>query len=417
MSAPCEPVLTRGIAFPKSQEQLIQGVLGLPLTHEGLTNVYAPCLPDSQCFVTDFECQQDRFKYRVSWRDLEGRELAHAISRVARHPGGSLELHRSDVFVVPECRGQAVSVKILQQEMSLLRQASVHPDSRITLEAGWATVEGQIQRLGAYTWAHYGFDFADAYPQGKSHLCVYDCDCSPAYQELPDAQLMGKQFQAWVEHHYRDQPKVAAALEVAGKSVQHPWEMANLALPGHKIPVQVAGKSAECNIGKAFLLSEFCSNWSGVFRVNDPKFAGQPVAEGVFHQQVESADARMQGQRQQLEAQLEEQPEMALERLKVRADASWIERLEKLSLRRPDLQARVDEVIDRIRCVGFVKRLKGQQRKAWSESTQAVICEQRERFDRGWTGYVCKVGQGQGDRSWGGRLKSWASRCFGDGDA
>jgi len=409
---PAEDPLLTGVPFAASGAEEIKEILGFPLTHEGLSNLYGSCLSGSQCFVTDIETRSSRLEYRVSWRDLEGRELAHATAHVQKHPDGSLELHRSNVFVVPECRGQALNVKVMAQEIELLRRASSHPDSRITLEAGSARVEGQPQRLGAYTWATFGFDFADRYPQGKSRLASYNCDCSWREDSQPDAELMQQQFHVFVKNRFGEGELAETLLKAADK-LEHPWQLARLAIPGHKLEVSVGDDKVACEIGKAFMTSEFCSNWSGVFRVNDPDFEGRPVAEATFNKQLGLAGARLEQERKQIEDQLENDPEAALQQLAIRGQASWIERLERLPLRRPDLRGKVEEVIDRIRCVGLLKRLRQRQ---WSESTQAVIREQRDRMDRGWPGYVCKLGVGVGDRSWTGRLKTWANRWFGVGE-
>ena len=411
--SPRLPPLAEGVPFRKGEGAAIQGVMGFPISHEGLTHLYGSCLEGSQCFVTDLgQAADNQFQYRVSWRDLEGRELAHATTYVARHGDGSMELHRSNVFVVPECRGRALSIKVMAREIELLRKASTHPDSRITLEAGYSSVEGQPQRLGAYTWGHYGFDFADRYPQGKSRLTYYDSDCSMSQDHLKDGQLMRQQFQAWVKYRFRD-ASMASTLLKLGAEIQHPWELAELSIAGQTVPSVIGDQKVDLPIGKAFLVSEFCSNWSGVFRVNDPNFAGREVAERVFGPQLARAEATSREEHQRLLSQLDQEPELALKFLRVRGDASWIPRLEALSVRRPDLAGRVEEAVDRIRCVGFVKRLK---RQLWSESTRSVVREQRARMDKGWPGYVCKLGEGVGDRTWTGRLKSWASRWFGDGD-
>ena len=171
-------------------------VLGFPITHEGLTKLYASCLDGSHCYITDLDFRDNRFDYAVSWRNHDGEELARAVSHLARHQDGSLELHRSDVYVRHDCRGQAVNIKVLEQEIALVRKGSKHPDSRVTLEAGGMPVNGAVERLGTYTWARYGFDFADNYAHGCSKLVDYENS-----SRGPAGKAMQSQFRAWVNQH------------------------------------------------------------------------------------------------------------------------------------------------------------------------------------------------------------------------
>ena len=174
-------------------------VLGFPITHEGLTKLYASCLDGSHCYITDLDFRDNRFDYAVSWRNHDGEELARAVSHLARHQDGSLELHRSDVYVRHDCRGQAVNIKVLEQEIALVRKGSKHPDSRVTLEAGGMPVNGAVERLGTYTWARYGFDFADNYAHGCSKLVDYENS-----SRGPAGKAMQSQFRAWVNQQLLD---------------------------------------------------------------------------------------------------------------------------------------------------------------------------------------------------------------------
>ena len=399
------PELEQGMPFAPDESAHLTKVLGFPITHEGLTKLYASCLDGSHCYITDLNCRNNRFDYAVSWRNHEGEELARAVSHLARHPDGSLELHRSDVYVCHECRGQAVNIKVLEKEIALLRKGSKHPQSRVTLEAGGMPVNGAVERLGAYTWARYGFDFADNYAHGRSDLVEYD---NPP--RGPAAKVMQGQFRAWVNNHC-DPPLADELLKVA-KTLKHPWEMASLKIEGHQFPATVGGQTTHCNIGKAFMLSEFCSNYGAVFRVNDSQFAGKPVADKAFAQQLSAAQDKITSQNQQITAQLQAAPESALEKLKARGTQEWIPALEKLAERRQDLKQSVEETIDAIRGGHLLRGLKNQVCNQWTESTRAVLREQRERLKIGWTGTVCNIGDRPAYYTCKAELRKWASQWF-----
>ncbi|MFN8612465.1 MAG: hypothetical protein U0931_33300 [Vulcanimicrobiota bacterium] len=394
----------QGFPFQPEQARRMSEVLGFPVTHEGLTRLYQSCLEGSHCYITDVRCSSGRFDYAVSWRDHEGEELARAESHVARHADGSLELHRSGVYVAHQCRGQAVNIKILEQEIALVRKGSRHPDSRVTLEAGGMTVNGVKERLGTYTWARYGFDFADHYPQGRSDLLTYDS----YYGDEPAATRMQEQFRAWANNH--TEPPLTEELHKLSKTIQHPWEMASLKLAGHQFPVQVGAESHACEIGKAFMLSEFCENYGAVFRVNDPKFGGAPVARQSFSQQLQAAQARLTQEQHKLEAELNSSPELALPKLKARGGSQWIPRLENLLKTRLDLKGQIEETIDGIRGALLLRGLRNQARDHWSESTRAVLDEHKQRLNEGWPGSLCQIRDRPALYRFKIKLRQWASK-------
>ncbi|MBS2038356.1 hypothetical protein JST97_25460 [bacterium] len=394
----------QGVPFEVEQARQMSQVLGFPVSREGLTKLYESCLEGSHCYITDVHCEQGRVDYAVSWRDHEGEELARAETHVARHPDGSLELHRSGVYVAHQCRGQGVSIKILEQEISLVRKGSKHTDSRVTLEAGGMSVNGVSERLGTYTWARYGFDFADNYPQGRSKLLTYDS----YYGTEPAASRMQAHFRAWANNH--TEPPLTQELHKLSRTIQHPWEMASLKLNGHQFPVEVGGEVSRCHIGKAFMLSEFCENYGAVFRVNDPKFAGAPVARQAFTEQLQSAQARLCQEKSQLEQELQTAPERALARLRLRGGSEWIPKLEALLQKRQDLKVQIQETMDGICGALLLRGLRNQVRNHWTESTQAVLREHKERMNEGWPGSLCRVSDRPALYKFKIKLRQWVSR-------
>lgn len=396
--------VNEGIPFAESQARQMSKVLGFPISHEGLTRLYQSCLEGSHCYITDVRTSRGRFDYAVSWRDHEGEELARAESHVARHKDGSLELHRSDVYVAHQCRGQAVNIKILEQEIAIVRKGSKHPDSRVTLEAGGVPVNGITERLGTYTWARYGFDFADNYPQGRSDLVDYGSYAS----EEPAAERMQEHFCAWANNH--TEPPLTGELYKLAKTIKHPWEIASLKLAGHQFPVEIGGQTSQCDIGKAFMLSEFCENYGAVYRVNDPQFAGQPVAKKAFTQQLQTAQSKLTQEKQQVQNDLQSAPEKALEWLKNRGGSEWIPKLEEMLAKRRDLKAQIEETIDAIRGGLLLRGLKNQIRNHWTESTRAVLDEHKDRMETGWTGSLCQIGDRPALAKFKIKLRKWASK-------
>ncbi|MBN9420036.1 MAG: hypothetical protein J0I12_31585 [Candidatus Eremiobacteraeota bacterium] len=397
------PALHQGIPFPKTQSNHMTRVLGFPVSHEGLTKMYEGCLDGSHCYITDVNDTHNGFEYAVSWRDHDGEELARAISHLARHEDGSLELHRSDVYVAHHCRGQAVNIKILEKEIAMVRKGSDHPESRVTLEAGGMPVNGVRERLGTYTWARYGFDFADNYKHGVSDLVDYG-------SHSPGRSSMRRQFKAWIQNH-ADGP-LSQELNKLADSFKHPWEIASLKIDGHKFPVTVGDEVSQCDVGKAFMLSEFCENYGAAYRVNDPQFAGKPVAEKAFASQLKTAQDKLTQERAGLEKDLQNAPEKALEQLRHRGGSEWIPRLEALCEKRRDLKEKIEETIDAIRGGLLLRGLKHQLRNCWTESTRSVLDEQKERLETGWTGTVCHIGDRPVYYKWKAKFKKWASNWF-----
>lgn len=395
--------LAEGVPFEKSQAAHMSKVLGFPISHEGLTKLYEGCLDGSHCYVTDVETTENGFEYAVSWRDHEGEEMARAISHLARHRNGSLELHRSDVYVAHQCRGQAVNIKILEKEIAMVRKGSKHPESRITLEAGGMPVNGVTERLGTYTWARYGFDFADDYAHGISELVDYG-------SQAPGRTTMQKRFKVWTRNH--TDPPLTHELNKLAEKFKHPWELAALKIDGHQFPVTVAGQTSQCDIGKAFMLSEFCPNYGAVYRVNDPQFAGKPVAEKAFATQLKTAQDKLTQERAQLQQELDVAPQSALEKLQQRGSSEWIPKLEALSQKRHDLKEKIEETIDAIRGGHLLRGLKNQLWNGWTESTRAVLREQRDRLEIGWPGTVCHIGDRPVYHTLKARFKKWASTWF-----
>lgn len=395
--------IDQGIPFHPNQAAWMSKILGFPITHEGLTKLYQSCLEGSHCYITDIKCSRGRFDYAVSWRDHQGEELARAESHVARHKDGSLELHRSDVYVAHKYRGQAVNIKILEKEIAMVRKGSDHPDSRVTLEAGDCPVNGVSERLGTYTWARYGFDFADKYPHGRSKLVRYDFQ----WAIRPAAERMQKQFRAWANKY--TEPPLTAELHKLSQTIKHPWEMASLKLAGHQFPVEMGGQTSMCDIGKAFMLSEFCKNYGAVYRVNDPQFAGKPVAERAFSQQLQTAQSKLSQEKQQIQRDLQLAPEKALNWLKTRGGSEWIPKLEELLAQRQDLKAQVEETIDAIRGGLLLRGLKNQVRNHWTDSTRAVLNEHKKRLETGWPGTVCQIGDRPALSKFKIKLRQWAS--------
>ncbi|MEW6277704.1 MAG: hypothetical protein AB1758_03700 [Candidatus Eremiobacterota bacterium] len=253
--------LTQGTPFEASDAVVL--TTGLNLTREGLQAVYSQVAPGTRVYVDNLVPVEGGFQYEVSWRDNLGGEVAHTELALVRHPDGALEGHRFNSWTDPAVRGQGIMLRALEAELGLLGALSDHPDTRHTLRAGGTAVHGKDERLGTYTWARMGFDFAP--PQFQSRVIRY-AGRGP-HDDVPglnDVGLLRRQFGRWIAERCGDRPELLAALNEAVAKLRHPWEFANFRVPGLRVG------EPPMDLGKAFLTSELATQWDAVFMVNRP---------------------------------------------------------------------------------------------------------------------------------------------------
>jgi hypothetical protein len=193
--------------------------LGFPLSLEGLEKVYQGTVPGAQARVVNPRIEEGMFGYDISWRDHVGEEIAHVSRFLGKRSDNSLELARCGAYVRQDARGEALSQKVMQREIEFLRKASSHPQSIITIMAGDFQMGDQSEKLGAYTWARFGFDFNDqpselplAYPPRSS-----DDDGSKS-----NRQLLQEKFRGWVEGLFTGEAQ-QSLLDLA-PHLEHPWQ-------------------------------------------------------------------------------------------------------------------------------------------------------------------------------------------------
>jgi hypothetical protein len=343
--------LTKGRPFEPALAKQVEALVGFKLSHDGLQKIYTDTVDGCKPFVGDFQrfAQHNMISYEVSWRDHQGHEVASATRFLGNHPDGSLELVRAGAYVAPECRGEGASVKILNREIEFLRVASKHPKTHISIQAGDYAIDGQHEKLGSYTWCRHGFDFPEHYPQ--DHLPM---EFAPRFPDddgkKSNAEVMRDRFKLWVGQRFpgEQNQKIRGSLEVVADHVEHPWELANLTIPGLKVDEKIGEKTVSCDLGKAFLVSDLSPCWRGTLRVNDPDFKGEPVRSIFCSQQLKEASDRAETKDKKLREQLVTDPVPALAMLKTRGNAEMIPALKMLSLRRPDLFYEVRDTVESI---------------------------------------------------------------------
>lgn len=265
-----------GKLFADRGAEQMESITGLHLTREALRGIYEGFIPGTTVSISDMTIEGDNdISYAVSMEDSTGREVSHLERRMLRRDDGSIELHSYNVWVKQDCRGSGISAKTLLSEIRFLRTVSQNPNTRITLRAG----EADGQKLGVYTWANFGYDFAGLYPYPTaSTLMSYGTERAEGDNgKLTDLELMKKQFGKWLKAKVRKgsihQELLKPLLEVS-ELWKHPWEISNLRIPELKIPCKIGDKMVLSDIGKAFLTSSMAPMWDGVVFVNRPDFKG-----------------------------------------------------------------------------------------------------------------------------------------------
>jgi hypothetical protein len=184
--------LAAGRAVPGMYAAAVSEIIGQPLGLDGLQALYGECLPGAHAIVTCGEVDQHKRElgFFVSWFDNAGHELGRCGRSIRRHDDGSLELHAHTVWVDEGARGQALSVKATEQDLTMLRALSDHERSCCSLRAGYMhdvnkTGDGESmnEQIGSYAWANFGYDFADAHD--KRPFFLYG-------ERIPDEGLAGR---------------------------------------------------------------------------------------------------------------------------------------------------------------------------------------------------------------------------------
>jgi hypothetical protein len=350
--------LTRGAPFDGIPKSDIKAVLGHKITREGLTKMYAACLPGTTPVLTACSCNgQDNMSYIVSWFDRAGNEVARAGRDINKHQDGSLELHQHTVWVSPEVRGRGVSAKAIVQEMEMLRGLSTHPKSHIALRAGEmydvASKTRANERVGSYAWAQFGFDFADehglgVFKQYGARVPEEDGAGGAKLKSLSTRELVKKRFMEFVDAQMKrgalpDDANIRQALQEAASAFEHPWEIASFHVDG----LTVDGK----HLGKAFLTSDHSVSWDGAIFPNQKQKA-LAITDAYCAVSLEKSAASEDQSRAKWMAGLGSSDaavvKHVLDEIGRFGDASWQPMLTRVKQRLPSLSADVDLAEKRI---------------------------------------------------------------------
>lgn len=294
-------ILTSGEPFSEVDANSIKAIFGEPVTRSGLSRVYSNCVPGARVCIPFMKKTDDNtLDYTVSWMDNNGREVSHLDRRMSRNPDGSLDLHSYNVWVEPDYRGRGTSARVLLNEEQLLRTLSTNPDTRLTLRAGHATIGWKTsEKLGTYTWANFGFDFAKNYPY-KTGFESMGYTPSEGKGEMSDLECMKEKFREWVGEKAKQDVLISGleeGLVQMSKIWKHPWEISNFRIPGVKVNCNIGGQDVPCDLGKAFLVSEEAPFWNGAIYVNRADSPGLEIGHKYCEKTLSRARAELEKER------------------------------------------------------------------------------------------------------------------------
>ena len=357
--------LQTGRPLPGASADAIAAVVGQPLSLDGLQALYGECLPGAHAVVTCAEVDKDQAEvgWFVSWLDHSGHELGRTGRSIRRHDDGSLELHAHTVWVDEGARGQALSVKATEQDITMLKALSDHERSCCSLRAGHMHDVNKTdrdhepnQQIGSYAWANFGYDFADAHDKRPFFNYGARVGESEPWEslKLTTLELCKQQFDLFLDDAVKDgqlpdDAKLLQSLKDAAATWEHPWEIASFTIPGLSIKRQIGEREAEMHLGKAFLTSEHAVNWDGVFFVNAPQDAGMDVREQYFERNVTKAktvvDQVVAGWATTLRDGDRRQAQAAIKAIGRRGGPGHVELLKATGKRRPELRGDIDKAL------------------------------------------------------------------------
>ncbi|HET6343933.1 MAG TPA: hypothetical protein VFH51_03325, partial [Myxococcota bacterium] len=213
-----------------------------------------------------------------------------------RDPSGAIELHTYSAHVDPDFRGFGLTAQAEERLTALLRALSSHPDTRVTLAAGFQDDpnSGEPQAsVGTYLHATRGYLYADSIGVTSEYFTFDD---GTSFGN--DKQRLSDAFDAWcdTEPTLRKDgrpatPEERQSLRGLLSACRQPFELAAFDQAGFTAEVDIPGLgSAPAPLGKAYLLSSRAPVWFGVRFVNPPA-PGTPatvvrlrqVSDVIFH--------------------------------------------------------------------------------------------------------------------------------------
>ena len=236
----------------------IESILGVPFTPEGVSRTFQGCLSGCHA-VTRLKANRDtgQVVMTVSLLSPTGEPAARFMTSLIRHHDGSLELHRGLIRVEPEFRGQHITDRVTHCDIVLLRGLSSHSASKMSLRAASFDSAAAETQFGSYVWARNG---------------LFQCSS----QEMD--RLRGG-FCNWLECRTELTSEERFQARHLAQQWATPYQVARSTLPGRTFAVQLEALHSQCELGKAYLLSEKCPDWFGTCMVNQP--ASREACQGL----------------------------------------------------------------------------------------------------------------------------------------
>jgi hypothetical protein len=269
-------LVCQGAPFPADVAAPLKAILGVPVRAGGVAALFAPLLPQATFCVSEAEPDGSGISFTLSGLSRAG-EVIFAVGCTARRdPSGAIELHTYSAHVAPEFRGFGLTAQAEERLTALLRALSSHPDTRVTLAAGfWADPNsGEPQpSVGTYLHATRGYLYADSMGVTSEYF-GFD-DGTPIGE---DWRRLSDVFDAWCDNEptlRKDgrpaTPEERQSLHGALRACRQPFELAAFDRAGFSAEVDIPGLgSAPAPLGKAYLLSSRAPVWFGVRFVNPP---------------------------------------------------------------------------------------------------------------------------------------------------
>jgi len=304
---------------PSADAALIEKVVGIPLTEEGLAKFYEGAMPGIHAMTSIKYDHSNGYVFTSgNLRNGDGERMGSILQVFTRHQDGALELNLGVIEVEPKFREKGLVPALTLRDCALLQGLSSHPDTRLTLRAAGYVPGDQKRHFGNYVWARYGiFDFRKP-------------ECLP--------EMLGK-YSEWVDKKGKElslDGKTIDSLKALSTKWSHPSHVAEAKLPGVKFPAGVDGREPQpCDVGKAFLLSDEAPAWYGTFPVNRPLSGEAEKGRQVLLGKINDGEAKKHSRDAQWASILgapgtSENMEAVLKEIGREGGPEWLGRLESL---------------------------------------------------------------------------------------
>ncbi len=305
-------LLTHGRPFPPDVAQRLLTICGHPLTAGGFEEAFAPLLPSATWVVSQAEPDGPGVAFLLSAMDRRGQVVFEVGVNMCFWTTGAVEGFTYSADVSPDHRGLGITARGEQLQANILRALSQHPDSRLTLRAGYMTDAntGAMQPSnGALVHASRGYLFADSMDAVSPFSEGPETELQEPNEPVNDCSLLIRRFHQWVgedasiciDGKPADEAQ-RAALMLAAQTCSQPYDF--LRLGGESATALAATPGQQptpLKLGKAFFLADRMPVWCGVRYVNPPASSTpaaqrrlRMISQSIFSEQTarELASAR-----------------------------------------------------------------------------------------------------------------------------